>query len=72
MLESHNASGQPSDGDPLEDLKQKLSIVLDEQDLLAPVVDDRLTTELTNTVLRCRDIILSTSQEISRRFGRRV
>ena len=39
-----------------EDLKQKLSIVLDEQDLLAPVVDDRLTTELTNAVLRCRDI----------------
>ena len=44
------------------DLKQKLSVVLDEQDLLAPVVDDCLTTELTNAVLRRRDIILSTSQ----------
>ena len=37
-------------------------MVVDEQDLLSPVVEDRLTTELTNAVLRRRDIILSTSQ----------
>ena len=46
----------------MDQLKQKLTVVVDEQDLLSPVVEDRLTTELTNAVLRRRDIILSTSQ----------
>ena len=32
----------------LEQLREKLTVVLDEQDLLSPVVEDRLTTELTN------------------------
>ena len=46
----------------MDQLKQKLTVVVDEQDLLSPVAEDRLTTELTNAVLRRRDIILSTSQ----------
>ena len=46
----------------LEQQRQKLTVVVDKQDLLSPVVEDRLTTELTNSVLRRRDIILSTSQ----------
>jgi len=46
----------------LEELKGCLRTILDEQDNLSPVIEDRLTTTLTNTVLRRRDIILATGQ----------
>ena len=46
----------------LSDLKAQFSAILDQQDLLAPAMEDRLTTELTNSVLRRRDIVLATSQ----------
>lgn len=44
------------------DLKTQLTAILDQQDLFAPAMEDRLTTELTNSVLRRRDIVLSTTQ----------
>ena len=44
------------------DLRVQLTAILDQQDLLAPVMEDRLTTELTNSVLRRRDIVLSNTQ----------
>jgi len=45
-----------------DQLRDKLRTVSKMQQSLAPIVEDRLTTTLTNTVLRRRDIILSSYQ----------
>jgi len=45
-----------------DQLRDKLRTISKMQQSLAPIVEDRLTTTLTNTVLRRRDIILSSYQ----------
>jgi len=45
-----------------EQLRDKLKTISKLQQSLAPIIEDRLTTTLTNTVLRRRDIILSSYQ----------
>ena len=45
-----------------EELREKLKTLSRLQESLAPLMEDRITTSLTNTILRRRDIILSSYQ----------
>ena len=45
-----------------DEVKDRLNTVFKLQDSLAPLIEDRLTTSLTNTILRRRDVILSSYQ----------